>query len=52
MTPPPDELPPAPPPHPAGRGALRRELGVGGAAFLGLGSILGTGVFVSIGIAR
>jgi APA family basic amino acid/polyamine antiporter len=30
---------------------LRRELGVGGAALMGLGSILGTGVFVSIGIA-
>lgn len=29
---------------------LRRELGVGGAALMGLGSILGTGVFVSIGI--
>jgi APA family basic amino acid/polyamine antiporter len=31
--------------------SLRRELGVGGATLLGLGSILGTGVFVSIGIA-
>jgi APA family basic amino acid/polyamine antiporter len=30
---------------------LRRELGVIGAVFLGLGSIVGTGVFVSIGIA-
>lgn len=30
---------------------LRRELGVTGATFLGLGSIVGTGVFVSIGIA-
>lgn len=30
---------------------LRRELGVGGAVMLGLGSIVGTGVFVSIGIA-
>mgnify|MGYP001825634279 CR=1 FL=1 len=30
---------------------LRRELGVIGATFLGLGSIVGTGVFVSIGIA-
>ncbi len=30
---------------------LRRELGVGGAVLLGLGSILGTGVFVSLGIA-
>ena len=30
---------------------LRRELGVFGATFLGLGSIVGTGVFVSIGIA-
>ena len=30
---------------------LRRELGVFGAAMMGLGSIVGTGVFVSIGIA-
>lgn len=32
-------------------GALNRELGVVGATFMGLGSIVGTGVFVSIGIA-
>lgn len=31
--------------------ALKRELGVFGATMMGLGSILGTGVFVSIGIA-
>lgn len=31
--------------------ALRRELGVFGATMMGLGSIVGTGVFVSIGIA-
>jgi APA family basic amino acid/polyamine antiporter len=31
--------------------ALRRELGVWGATFMGLGSIVGTGVFVSIGVA-
>ncbi len=30
---------------------LRREVGLGGAALLGLGSMVGTGVFVSIGIA-
>lgn len=30
---------------------LKRELGVGGAVLLGLGSILGTGVFVSLGLA-
>ena len=30
---------------------LRRELGVVGATVMGLGSIIGTGVFVSIGIA-
>ena len=30
---------------------LRRELGVPGAVMLGLGSIVGTGVFISIGIA-
>ena len=32
-------------------GRLRAELGLGGAVVTGLGSILGTGVFVSIGIA-
>ncbi|RCS53992.1 amino acid permease [Bremerella cremea] len=32
-------------------GELRRELGIPGAVVTGLGSILGTGVFVSIGIA-
>lgn len=31
--------------------ALKRELGVFGAVMMGLGSIVGTGVFVSIGIA-
>jgi len=31
--------------------SLRRELGVFGAMMMGLGSIIGTGVFVSIGIA-
>ncbi|KTD22256.1 APC family permease [Legionella londiniensis] len=30
---------------------LRRDLGLSGAAMMGLGSILGTGVFVSIGVA-
>lgn len=30
---------------------LKRELGVFGAVLLGLGSIVGTGVFVSIGVA-
>ncbi len=30
--------------------SLRRELGLGGAIMMGLGSIVGTGVFVSIGI--
>src|SRR5687768_1650652 len=30
--------------------ALKRELGLAGAVLLGLGSIIGTGVFVSIGI--
>ncbi len=32
-------------------GKLKRELGVGGAVVTGLGSILGTGAFVAIGIA-
>lgn len=31
-------------------GTLRRELGLAGAVLMGLGSIIGTGVFVSIGI--
>jgi APA family basic amino acid/polyamine antiporter len=30
---------------------LKRELGVFGAVAMGLGSIIGTGVFVSIGVA-
>ena len=30
---------------------LKRELGTGGATMMGLGSMVGTGVFVSIGIA-
>ncbi|KAI9176062.1 hypothetical protein H9P43_006427 [Blastocladiella emersonii ATCC 22665] len=38
-------------PPAAANGALRRELGVVGAVGLGLSSILGTGVFVSIGLA-
>ncbi|QDU75709.1 putative amino acid permease YhdG [Bremerella volcania] len=33
------------------QGELKRELGIPGAVITGLGSILGTGVFVSIGIA-
>lgn len=31
-------------------GSLRREIGLGGATMMGLGSIIGTGVFVSIAI--
>jgi len=30
---------------------LRRELGIFGAVMMGLGSMIGTGVFVSIGLA-
>jgi APA family basic amino acid/polyamine antiporter len=30
---------------------LRREIGIGGATMMGLGSMVGTGVFVSIGVA-
>ena len=37
-------------PAAAATGQLRRELGVGGAVMLGLGSIVGTGVFVSIAL--
>src|SRR6056297_3320675 len=36
---------------PASDGRLRRELGTFGAVMMGLGSIVGTGVFVSIGVA-
>jgi APA family basic amino acid/polyamine antiporter len=36
--------------EPAGY-ALNREIGLGGAVITGLGSILGTGAFVSIGLA-
>ena len=32
-------------------GRLQRHLGLGGAIMMGLGSMVGTGVFVSIGIA-
>ncbi|HEY8479560.1 MAG TPA: amino acid permease, partial [Spirillospora sp.] len=34
-----------------GGGALRREVGLPGAVLLGLGAMVGTGVFVSIGLA-
>lgn len=30
---------------------LKRDLGIGGATMMGLGSMVGTGVFVSIGVA-
>ncbi len=36
---------------PPANGGLRREVGLAGAILLGLGSMVGTGVFVSIGIA-
>lgn len=39
------------PGHDQDHHGLRREIGVAGAVLLGLGSILGTGVFVSSGIA-
>ncbi|MHA7812931.1 MAG: APC family permease [Phycisphaerales bacterium] len=32
-------------------GSLRRDLGVPGATMMGLGSVVGTGIFVSIGVA-
>lgn len=37
--------------NPPSSNTLRRELGVTGATMMGLGSIIGTGIFVSIGIA-
>ena len=40
-----------PPTHSKPQEQLTREIGVGGAVVLGLGSILGTGVFVSISVA-
>jgi hypothetical protein len=36
---------------PGYQGELRREVGLAGAVLLGLGSMVGTGVFVSVGIA-
>lgn len=46
-------LTPAAPPNdnPVSGGALKREVGVWGATLMGLGSIVGTGIFVSIGNA-
>lgn len=38
-------------PYPPMNDQLRRELGLGSAVMLGLGAMVGTGVFVSIGIA-
>ncbi len=35
----------------AAAGGLRRELGLVGATMMGLGSIVGTGIFVSVGVA-
>lgn len=40
-----------PSPPEGSRGALHRVVGVPGAVLLGLGSILGTGIFVSVGLA-
>lgn len=40
----------SPPPDSATRGALARVLGVPGAVLMGLGSIVGTGIFVTIGL--
>jgi basic amino acid/polyamine antiporter, APA family len=40
----------APRQHPSGGRRLRRELGTLGAIMMGLGAMLGTGVFVSIGL--
>src|SRR3989337_765200 len=37
--------------NPGQRGSLKRELGVFGATMMGLGSMVGAGVFVSIGVA-
>ncbi len=42
---------PAPATPPSAPTALKRQVGIFGAILLGLGSILGTGVFVSLGIA-
>ena len=43
--------PPAPEPARAAPGTLHQSIGLPAALFLGLGSILGTGVFVSLGLA-
>jgi basic amino acid/polyamine antiporter, APA family len=42
---------PQPPPSASDTGSLTRVLGVPGAVLMGLGSIVGTGIFVSIGTA-
>ena len=34
-----------------GSNSLRRDIGLAGAVLLGLGSMVGTGVFVSLGLA-
>lgn len=44
-----DDAPHTTPADPSG--ALRRAMGVPGATMMGLGSIVGTGIFVSVGIA-
>lgn len=48
-SPPPDA--PGSAPHPPAGSSLARVLGVPGAVLMGLGSIVGTGIFVSIGTA-
>src|SRR5690349_2370574 len=50
-SPPPAARPGASQESPAPHAVLQRELGVLDATLLGLGSIIGTGVFVSIGLA-
>jgi APA family basic amino acid/polyamine antiporter len=45
------KIPESPTREPQTGRTLRREVGVCGATMMGLGSILGTGIFVSIGIA-
>lgn len=51
MPPLPESSPAGSAPGPPSTGTLTRQLGLGGAVVTGLGSILGTGVFVSIALA-
>ena len=50
-SPPASGSPAGPPTAPTPPATLRRQVGLGGAVLLGLGSMVGTGVFVSLGLS-